>query len=156
MTARPVTQSRFIGRMDPTGLCGKAPCFAINLSPSPSTREISAPATSSNRAALSAIAPNADWRSVGELEIIRSISEVAVSRPSASSRSRFSCSNCSGEWSGDADAIRDLRLLGLLARCPFADCPPRRCMSPPGGSRRCSILGKSPLSRHGRMSALGH
>src|SRR5262249_25697980 len=27
---------------------------------------------------------------------------------------------------------------------------------PPAGSRRCSILGKSSLSRHGRMSALAH
>src|SRR5262245_56411550 len=43
---------------------------------------------SNNRAALSAIAPSADCRSVGELEIIRSTSEVAVSRSSASSRSR--------------------------------------------------------------------
>src|SRR5262249_49880761 len=65
-------------------------CFAINRRPSPSIREISAPATSSNRAALSAMAPSADWRSVGELEIIRSTSEVAVSRSSASSRSRRS------------------------------------------------------------------
>jgi hypothetical protein len=87
-TARPVTHLRFIGRMDPIGLCRNAPCFAINRRSSPSTREISAPATSNNRAALSAIAPSADWRSVDELEIIRSTSEVAVSRSSASSRSR--------------------------------------------------------------------
>src|SRR5262249_53351206 len=89
-TDRPVTQWRFIGRMEPTSLCGNDPYFAINRRPSPSIREISAPATSSNRAALSAMAPSADWRSVGELEIIRSTSEVAVSRSSASSRSRRS------------------------------------------------------------------
>jgi hypothetical protein len=43
-----------------------------------------------------------------------------------------------------------LRVLGLLVRCPSAGrpLPPRRCMSPPSGSRRCSILGKSRLSHH--------
>jgi hypothetical protein len=62
-------------------------------------------------------------------------SEVAASCSSASSRSRFSCSNCSGEWSTDAGAIFALRVLGLLARCSSAGrpLPPRRCMSSPYG-----------------------
>src|SRR5262245_46153335 len=81
-------------------------------------------------------------------------SEVAASCSSASSRSRFRRSNCSAEGSIDTGAVGALRTLGR----PFTCCPlsPPRCMSPASGaSRRCSILGKSSLPRHGRMSALG-
>jgi hypothetical protein len=110
---------------------------------------------SQTRVACSSIAWNTGFRSPGELEMTRRTSDVAASCSSASSRSRFRRSNCSVE-SADTCVIGALVALGLVVRCPFPGCPLslRRCMSPPGGSRRCSILGRSSLSRHGRMSAL--
>src|SRR5262249_20330311 len=94
-------------------------------------------------------------RSKVERLMTLSTSAVAACCSRASFSSRISAATCSG-GSGHICEIGTLRALGLVVRCPFAGCPlpPRRCMSPPAaGSRRCSILGKSQRSRHGRMSA---
>ena len=56
---------------------------------SPSRRKISASSESHRRAALSATVSNTGWMSVGELEITRRISLVAVCCSSASVRSAF-------------------------------------------------------------------
>ena len=93
-TARPVTQSRFIGRTVPIGHCRDGPCLATDLSTSPSTRMISASVTSSNRAALSAIACSAISVSAAELAIARSTSAVASCRTMASASSRSRASSC--------------------------------------------------------------
>src|SRR5262245_14273053 len=93
-TARPVTQSRFIGRADPIGHRREGPCFATTLSTSPSTRKISASFTSSSRAALSAIVCSANSALVAELATARSTSAVAFCRASASASSYSRAASC--------------------------------------------------------------
>jgi hypothetical protein len=130
---------------------------AIKCKSSPSKRNAFAYRLPQRETALRTIVSNTGCTSVGEARITRRISAVAACCWRTSSRSRLRRSNCSAEWSVDAGAVGALRTLDLIVRRPCCPLPPRRCMSPAsGGSRRCSILGKYSLSRHGRMSALGH
>jgi hypothetical protein len=129
-TARPVTQLRFIGRTSPNGHCRDGPCFATRHNPSPSTRMMPASVTSSNRAALSAIAPSTDCRSVGEFEIARRISFVAVcccraSFKSWESHATFCLRRASGVVAPRRRAVGILRrrALVLLPRCVFIAWP---------------------------------
>src|SRR5262249_4260488 len=107
------------------------------------------------RTAFSSMAWNTGSSAPGEELTIFSTSEVAVSRWRASSSSRVSWSNLSCKFGGDARLVGALRALDLFARRPFIGCPlpPRRCMSPPGGSRRCYQFYGSSDDR--AMSALG-
>src|SRR5262245_25132116 len=83
-------------------------------SKSPSDKFIMPNLAPQSLVAFAKMVSNTGFRSLGEREMTRNISEVADSCSSASSRSRFSCSNCFGEGSADADAILALRGLGLL------------------------------------------
>ena len=64
-----------------------------HLSPPPSTRNISAPATSSNRAALSAMAPNVDRDRLANWRLSAVLRKSQFPCSSASSRSRVSRAN---------------------------------------------------------------
>ena len=59
-------------------VAGVGPWAATSRSDSPSRRKIAALAAPQNRAALSATTSMTGWRSVGELEMTRRISAVAV------------------------------------------------------------------------------
>jgi hypothetical protein len=83
-TARPVAVPRR-GKA-PTGLEGIGPSCATRRSPSPSTWKIVTSKASHRRAALVDTAANTGWTSVGEQEITRRISAVAVCCSSASLR----------------------------------------------------------------------
>jgi hypothetical protein len=70
----------------PTGLEGIGPSRATRRSPSPSTWKIPASKASHRRAALLSTAANTGWTSLGELEMTRRISAVAVCCSNASLR----------------------------------------------------------------------
>ena len=72
---------------------GVGPWAATSRRDSPSRRKIAALAAPQNRAALSATTSMTGWRSVGELEMTRRISAVAVCCSSASVSSRFRASS---------------------------------------------------------------
>ena len=68
---------------------GMGPWVATSRRDSPSRRQIAAFVAPQTRAALSATTSITGWRSVGELEMTRRISAVAVCCSSASVSSRF-------------------------------------------------------------------
>ena len=55
----------------------------------------------------------------------------------------------------DTCVVGALQVFDLVVRCSLTDCPlpPGRCMSPSGGSRRCSILRKFQWPRHVRFGS---
>ena len=94
-TARPPTLLGLAAKVPPIDKApGKGPCAATNRRDSPSRRKIETSLAPQSRAALSATTSITGWRSVGELEMTRRISAVAVccSRASVSSRFRASSS----------------------------------------------------------------
>src|SRR5262245_25678330 len=106
---------------------------------------------------------NTGWTSVGERLMTLSTSPVAVwyskasvscSRASVSSRVR--AATCSWRSVVDTRAVDALRARPVVCRPSTGrPLPLVRCMSPPkAGSRPCSILGKSSISRHARTPAL--
>ena len=95
-------------RTAPSGGTGTDPICATTRDTSPSTRRTTTSLTSHNRAALSATAVSTRWISVGELEITRRISTIAVCCSSASVR-RFSSS-----WIAGAFFPGALRASGLF------------------------------------------